>query len=155
MARDPSRRRRSTWATVLASIFGVLVVLAAVAVILAFTWFDVSLSDGVGDRSYAPASGNDVRHSYELGVGNLELDLSSISPAQDVTVEARVGIGKLRVTVPHGASVALDARVKAGAIDALGQHESGHNARIRDTGAGKIHLKARVGAGAIDVVQAG
>lgn len=155
MAVNTNRGRRSGWLAVVGGIAAVIVVLAAIAVALAFTWFDVSLNDGVGDRTYAPGSAADVQRSYALGIGDLKLDLSKVSGDQSLHVEARVGIGELRVTVPRGASVAVDARVKAGSISALGAHDDGRNARVRDTGGGKIHLKARVGAGGIDVVRAG
>jgi phage shock protein PspC (stress-responsive transcriptional regulator) len=43
---------------------GTLATLAAIAVcvalVIAFTWFDVNLSDGVGDRAYAPATASAV-----------------------------------------------------------------------------------------------
>jgi hypothetical protein len=154
MAVAPTTRRRSGWLIAVGLIATLIVLAAAVAVILAFTWFDVSLNDGVGDRSYAPSSAGDVQRRYELGVGDLKLDLSRVSPDQAVDVEAHVGIGELRVTVPRDASVVLDARVKAGSISALGAHDDGRDARVRDSGGGKLHLKARVGAGGIDVVRA-
>jgi predicted membrane protein len=153
MAVGPTRRRRG-WLVALAAIAALIVLAVASAIIVAFTWFDVSLNDGVGDRSYAPASARDVSRSYKLGVGDLKLDLSRVSPDQKLDVEAKVGIGHLRVTVPRAASIAVDARVKAGSIDALGGHDDGRNARL-DTGSGNIHLKARVGAGNIEVVRAG
>lgn len=155
MAVHTSTSRRSTWLAVVGGILAVIVVLAAIAVILAFTWFDVSLNDGVGERTYTPASAADVQRSYALGVGDLRLDLSQVSGDQNVDVAARVGVGELRVTVPRGASVVVDARVKAGSISALGKRDDGRNASVRDTGGGKIHLKARVGAGGIDVIRAG
>jgi hypothetical protein len=124
---------------------------AVVAVVSAFAGFDVSLSDGVGDRTYAPASAAGVRHEYKLGVGNLDLDLSRVQLAKELHVEARVGIGKLRVIVPRGASVVVDSRVKAGSVSALGRHDDRRNARVRITGGNKLYLKARVGAGRIDV----
>jgi predicted membrane protein len=155
MAAAPPGRRRSPALIALAVISTLIVVAVALAVIVAFTWFDVSLNDGVGDRSYAPASAGDVNGAYKLGVGDLKLDLSHMSSDQNVDVDASVGIGHLRITVPQDASVALDARVKAGSIDALGRHDDGRDARIRESGGGKLHVKARVGAGNIEVVRAG
>src|SRR5919206_3633341 len=141
-------QRRSRWPIVLAAILAVILVLAAIAVILAFTWFDVSLGDGVGNRSDTPASASRVHRQYKLGVGDLKLDLSRVSTARKLNVEAHVGIGNLRVIVPQSASV--DARVKVGSIDALGRHDDGRDARVR-TGSGSLHLEARVGAGHIEV----
>ena len=144
-------KKRSRWPIVLAAILAVVLVLVAVAVIISFTWLDVSLSDGVGDHSYAPAAVADVHREYALGVGDLTLDLSRLATGDRADVDAHVGIGKLRVIVPAGASVAVDARVKAGSISALGRTDDGRNARVRTVG-GKLDIKARVGAGRIEVV---
>jgi Cell wall-active antibiotics response 4TMS YvqF len=151
MAVDTPPKKGSRWLIVLAAVFAVIVVLVAVATIAAFTWLDVSLSDGVGDHSYTPAAVSDVHREYALGVGNLTLDLSRLATGDRAEVDAHVGIGKLRVIVPAGASVAVDARVKAGSISALGRTDDGRNARVRTVG-GKLDLKARVGAGRIEVV---
>ena len=134
------------------SVIAVLVVAAAIAIATAFAWFDVSLGDGVGDHSYAPAGLVDVKPEYKLGIGNLKIDLSSVrGPA---TVKASVGIGELRIIVPDNVPVAVDATVKAGSISALGREDDGRNARVV-TVAGRLHVTARVGAGHIDVVRAG
>jgi predicted membrane protein len=153
VAVGPTRRRRSAWLVVLGAIAAVFVVLVAVAVLVAFTWFDVSLSDGVGDRSYAPASAADVHRSYALGVGDLKVDLSGVGGDRRLRVDAHVGIGSLRVTVPPDMPVVVDAHVKAGSVDALGRSDDGRNARVRIGGSGQLHVDARVGAGSIDVVR--
>ena len=133
------------------SVIVVLVVAAAIAIATAFAWFDVSLGDGVGDHSYSPATLADVKPEYKLGIGNLKVDLSSVEgPA---TVQASVGIGELRVIVPNGVPVAVDSKVKAGSISALGREDDGRNARVITVG-GRMHITARVGAGHIDVVRA-
>jgi phage shock protein PspC (stress-responsive transcriptional regulator) len=132
----------------------VLLATAAVAVAAAFVWFDVSLDDGVGDRSYAPASVADVKREYKLGVGNLRVDLSAIEAKRPLAVKASIGIGELRVIVPHDASVAVDSKVKAGSISSLGREDDGTDVRIV-TGDGRLHVVARAGAGWIDVVRAG
>jgi phage shock protein PspC (stress-responsive transcriptional regulator) len=136
------------------SVVAVLVATAAVAVAAAFTWFDVSLGDGVGDRSYAPASVADVQRQYQLGIGNLEVDLSAIEANRPLQVKASVGIGELRVIVPRDASIAVDSKVKAGSISSLGREDDGRNAGVV-SGDGRLHVVARVGAGRIDIVRAG
>ena len=134
------------------SVIAVLVAAAAIAIATAFAWFDVSLGDGVGDHTYAPAGLVVVKPEYKLGIGNLKIDLSSVrGPA---TVKASVGIGELRIIVPDNVPVAVDATVKAGSISALGREDDGRNARVV-TVAGRLHVTARVGAGHIDVVRAG
>jgi hypothetical protein len=156
MVQSPAgENRRSRWLVAAAAVAMVIVVIVLVAVIVAFTWFDVSLSDGVGDRTYAPSSTADVRHDYKLGVGSLKLDLSRVSVDKELHVEARVAIGELRVIVPRGASAAVDARAKAGSVSVLGHHDDGRNARVRVTGGDKLFLDTRVGAGGVDIERAG
>ena len=123
----------------------------AAAIILAFAWFDVSLSNGVGNRSYVPAAVGNLHPSYSLGVGDLKLDLSHVSgPA---SVKASVGVGKLEVIVPSDAALTVDAKAKAGNVNVLGRHNDGVNASLQ-TGNGPLHLNVKVGAGRIDVVRA-
>jgi predicted membrane protein len=155
MTLEANKKRPSRWLVATGAIAAVLVLITVVAVVVAFTWFDVSLSDGIGDRAYAPASAADVRHQYKLGVGSLKLDLSRVPVGAELHVEAHVGMGKLRVIVPRRAAVVVDARVKAGSISSLGHHDDGRNARVRMTGGDKLYLKTRVGAGEIDVDRAG
>jgi phage shock protein PspC (stress-responsive transcriptional regulator) len=150
-----STKPRRRWLVAAVTFAAAVLAAIAVAVVAAFAWFDVSLNDGLGDRTYAPASVADVRHDYKLGVGNLKLDLSRVPTNREVHVKAHVGIGELRVIVPQHASVVVDSHVKAGSIDALDRHDDGRNARIHVGSGEKLYLDTRVGAGHIDVVRAG
>jgi phage shock protein PspC (stress-responsive transcriptional regulator) len=136
---------------------GTLATLAAIAVcaavVIAFTWFDVNLSDGVGDRAYTPATATAVASSYALGVGDLKLDLSQITPAGSRRITAKVGVGELRIVVPSGARVRVDAHAKVGDVYVFRSHDDGRDARVR-TGSGTLVIDATVGAGRIDVVRA-
>src|SRR5262249_53132852 len=69
-------RRMRGIVVVLITLAAMALTAAVVAVVTAFSWFDVSLSDGVGNHVYAPASVADVHPKYELGIGNLKIDLS-------------------------------------------------------------------------------
>jgi phage shock protein PspC (stress-responsive transcriptional regulator) len=144
-------RRVLTAVAVLVSLFAVACV---TAIVTAFAWFDVSLSNGVGDRTYAPAAAADVQRSYKLGVGNLRLDLSQVNPAARTRVKADVGVGELRIVVPRAAAVTVDAHAKVGDVYVLNRHDDGRNATIRTRGDGGLVLDANVGAGRIDVVRA-
>ena len=153
MTVEATPERRSRWPIFVGAILAVILVLIAIAVIVAFTWFDVSLGDGIGNRSETPTSASDVHRQYKLGVGDLKLDLSRVPTDRQLNVAAHVGIGNLRVIVPESASV--DARVKVGSIDALGRHDDGQNAKLRLAGRGNVHLDARVGAGHIEIEPGG
>jgi len=134
---------------------GVIVAAIATATVVAFAWFDVSLGDGTGDRVYHPTSINDVKPKYELGVGNLRVDLSHIGAVTKEThIKASVGVGELRIIVPNNAAVSVNARAKVGALYVLQHHDDGKNAAVR-VGQGPLVIDAKVGAGRIDVVRAG
>ena len=150
-----SRRQKKASGVLIAvaAIFTFLAVAASVAVVAAFAWFDVSLDDGVGDQTYRPAVASAVHSSYDLGIGELELDLSRLDPAGPQRIAAHVGLGELRIIVPRDADIAVDAHAKAGELFVLGRHDDGRNARL-DVGAGRFVIDAEVGAGRIDVVRA-
>src|SRR5215211_6017964 len=91
-----ARPRRRRLLTGLAVALAVLALAFASAVAVAFAVFDVSLSDGVGDRVYHVASADQLAGRYELGVGELELDLRDLRlPEGETRVDAHVGVGEL------------------------------------------------------------
>ena len=150
-----AERRRSVILRLLTAVVAVVAAAAVAAVVAAFSWFDVSLNDGVGDRFYAPATAAAVAPSYRLGVGNLKLDLSSVSAASPVRVKARVGVGELKIVVPRGVPVQVDAHAKLGDVHVFDREDSGRNATLHSGTAGGLTVDARVGAGQVDVVRAG
>jgi phage shock protein PspC (stress-responsive transcriptional regulator) len=145
-----SRRRGIVIA--ITTFFALIVVAAAAAAAVAFAWFDVSLRDGVGNKTETPARIADIPSRYELGVGDLKVDLSHLPAGRPVQVEAHVGVGRLEIDVPGDAEVALTTHVKAGDIDALGIHDDGRNAQV-NTGDGVMRIDAQVGAGHIEVMR--
>jgi predicted membrane protein len=128
-------------------------VAAIAAVVTAFAWFDVNLGDGVGESTYAPASIASVQKSYHLGVGNLKVDLSQVNPVGRHRIDARVGVGELRIIVPRNANVHVNAQAKVGDVFVLRQHVNGRNVSVQ-SGSGQFEIDAQVGAGRIDVVRA-
>jgi phage shock protein PspC (stress-responsive transcriptional regulator) len=138
-----SSRRRGVVLAV-TTFLTVVVVAILSAVVIAFAWFDVSLKDGVGDKTYAPAQIQNVHDNYKLGIGQLTVDLSQLTGATPVHVKAHVGIGELRVIVPRDASLVVTTRVKAG--DRHIERQGGKK--------GPFYVNAQVGAGHIDVERA-
>jgi phage shock protein PspC (stress-responsive transcriptional regulator) len=152
--------RSGRWGGRLLRLFVALVVAAlaaaVTAVVLAFSWFNVSLGDGVGDRVYAPSTAASIAPSYQLGVGKLRLDLSAIQPAaKELHVKAKVGVGELRVVVPSGVPVQVNAGAKLGDVHVLRLQDSGRNAFVKTGTGGGYVIDARVGLGRVDVVRAG
>lgn len=132
----------------------VLLLLAAVAAFsIAISWFDVSFSKGVGDRVYQPAAASELQHTYALGVGSLDIDLTHLQPiTKTTTVHAKLGVGKLHVTIRPDQAVAVNAHAKVGQLNVLRQYEGGHNVDLSTPGGGALLvIDANVGAGQVDV----
>ena len=130
-----------------------LLVLGLVAVLLAVR---VPLFSGVGNRLYRPSAATEVHSHYTLGVGNLTVDLGNVSlPRGQTFVNARLGIGNLRVVVPADATVDIKGSVGAGEIQLLDEEDSGisvHDNVVDRTGSGRVLvLKARTGIGRVEV----
>jgi phage shock protein PspC (stress-responsive transcriptional regulator) len=139
----------------LAGVTVAAIVAVVVAASVAFAWFDVGLGDGVGSRVEAPTSAAELKPAYELGVGDLRVDLSRIGPVTTEThVEAKVGVGELRIIVAPDVSVTVDARAKAGEVYVLDRQDDGRNAQVSTGSGGLLVIDAKVGAGRIDVVRA-
>jgi phage shock protein PspC (stress-responsive transcriptional regulator) len=139
----------------LAGVTVAAIVAVVVAASVAFAWFDVGLGDGVGSRVEAPASAAELKPAYELGVGDLRVDLSRIGPVTTEThVQATVGVGELRIILPRDVSVAIDARAKVGEVDVLSRRDDGRNAHVSTGSGGLLVIDAKVGAGEIDVIRA-
>lgn len=88
---------------------------------------DLDLEGGVGDREYRPASVSAIRAAYELGVGELTLDLRDVdfSDARTVPVEVRLGVGELQVIVPEDVCLKATADAGIGRLDLLGRVNDG------------------------------
>lgn len=141
---------------------GGLVALGVVlTVILTFaTSVNVPLSGGIGDRTYSPTQVSDLPDRYQLPIGNLTVDLTSLSlPPGETTVNARVGFGQLTVSVPRGVGVLVHWKVSGGNVDVLGESQNGTSlddqARTSnyDSTATKLVIEASVGFGDIKVRQ--
>jgi len=152
-SRGDARSRRLI--AVLLSLVVVFFAIMVAALVTAFAWFNVSLSDGVGNRTYAPATSSDVKRTYSLGVGDLRVDLSNLSTTTSKRVHAKLGVGELHVIVPRDAQVTVDAHAKVGDVHVLDQQESGRNVTVQTGQGGALTIVANVGAGAIDGVRAG
>src|SRR4051794_319105 len=118
---------------------------------------DLHADGGIGDRHYRPASSADLRDRYELGIGQLVLDLRDTRlPVGDVPINMRVGIGEGRLLVPKGVCVTTDSEVRMGNVRLFGRDHGGVNVDYEDTrtappGTTRVVLKGNVGAGELRV----
>ena len=113
---------------------GVLLSLA-LAVATSVPWSDGA---GVGDRNYRPAGVSEVRDRYELGAGDMTVDLSRID-VDDIDEPLRIeidhGIGDLDVTLPREADVDLELDTGVGQTELPGDLPS-DGGYVRGTGTG-------------------
>jgi phage shock protein PspC (stress-responsive transcriptional regulator) len=117
----------------------------------------IDLDGGIGEREYRPSSSVDLRDHYELGIGELLVDLRDADlPAGDVPLDIDVGIGEARVIVPDDVCVASDAEAGIGNIDLFGTDRGGVDVDYEDSSQAepsttRLLLTADVGLGEVVV----
>jgi phage shock protein PspC (stress-responsive transcriptional regulator) len=118
----------------------------------------VSVSSGVGEKIERPESAADLARSYELGIGELNLDLGAVSLSPGTTsVDASVGVGNLVITVPPNVALEIDAHAGVGQVDVLGRRDDGVDAEKTTSVAGStpdapvLDVEADIGMGNIEV----
>lgn len=145
-------RGRARWLIPIALVLSVA--LAAVSII------DVPVRGGTGDVAFRPLTLEEVRSPYRLAAGQLVVDLSALDlRGTDLTVVASVAAGDLQIVVPAGARVDIDAHAGAGNLDLLGRRFDGLDVgrQVSEAGVdggGHVVLRARAGAGSVEVRRA-
>jgi hypothetical protein len=115
----------------------------------------------VGERGYRPASAADLRDKYELGMGELVVDLRQTDlPPGDVPLEIDLGIGEARVVVPEEVCVATDAQVGVGEARTFDLRNGGVDVDLEDrpdaaADATRLLVTADVGVGSLRIGQSG
>lgn len=112
--------------------------LAATGTLLALglgivTVIDTPLGDGIGDRTITPESVAELVDAERLTMGSLVLDLSELEPSDFaearsqgvLIVSASVTVGDLRVILPAGLEVEVEARVGTGQMTILNRSSKG------------------------------
>jgi hypothetical protein len=81
---------------------------------------------GIGERIEQPKRLADLSRSYRLGIGALEIDLTRLAlEAGERTVAARLGIGRLLVTVPPDVRVSVHGYTGIGDSTVFGRDRNG------------------------------
>ncbi len=117
----------------------------------------IDFDGGVGERDYRPASANELREGYRLGMGELVVDLRDLElPSGDTRVNLDVGIGEARLIVPEDVCVASAADIGIGGVDVFGRDNGGIDVDWDDrpraaTGRSRVVVSADVGVGALVV----
>lgn len=95
-------------------VFGVFLTVAVVAA--AATPPD-AFSGGVGERMFVVDSEAELATRYEVGMGDLRLDLRDLTLTESAEVDVSVGAGDMVIIVPADVPVSIDAAVAAGEIE--------------------------------------
>jgi phage shock protein PspC (stress-responsive transcriptional regulator) len=117
----------------------------------------IDLDGGIGERDYRPASVADMRDTYQLGMGELVVDLRQTDlPAGDVPVKIDLGIGEARLIVPDDVCVATDAEVGIGEARTFDRHNDGVDVDVDDlpdasSDTTRLLVKADVGVGSLRI----
>jgi hypothetical protein len=121
----------------------------------------IDLDGGVGERDYRPSSVLDLRDTYQLGMGELVVDLRQTDlPPGDVPIGVDLGVGEARVIVPEDVCVATDAEVGIGEIRSFDRLNDGVDIDVDDLpdaapGVTRLLVKADVGVGSLLIGRSG
>ncbi len=122
---------------------------------------DIDLDGGLGERQYRPTSMTELRDRYEIGIGELDVDLRGVdlpSGRTDMAIDA--GIGEVIVYVPADACVTSDVTIGAGLADVLDRDHEGVDVAFAESGdeptaRPTLHIDAELGVGVLEVVREG
>ena len=121
----------------------------------------IDLDGGVGDRDYRPASALELRDRYQLGMGELVIDLRQTDlPPGDVPLDVDLGVGEARVIVPEDVCVATDAHVRIGELRTFERRNDGVDVDLEDrpdapADVTRLLVKADVGVGSLRIGRSG
>ena len=120
---------------------------------------DIRVDGGVGERQYRPASVEELRPDYQLGMGQLVVDLRDVDlPAGTTRVHLELGIGHAVVRVPEDACVSSDVQLGAGHAEVFGRGNDGLDVDFEQAAAqtgdqSRLELDGDLGIGALEVVR--
>jgi phage shock protein PspC (stress-responsive transcriptional regulator) len=80
---------------------------------------------GIGELNEAPRTAAELRPVYELGLGNIDVDLRNLPESVPVDTVVRTGAGNSTVIVPSDADVTFTCENTVGNIECLTRERSG------------------------------
>jgi hypothetical protein len=121
---------------------------------------------GAGERVYRVTSQEDLKSEYELGAGELTLDLRRLDLTEPAEVDVSLGVGELIVVLPDDVPVSASADVAVGVIELPGARpvdgvdvNSSWDRAVDDPGntenpitAGSLDLTLSTGLGQVTVI---
>lgn len=94
-------------------------------------------SGGVGERTYRPTTAAEVRSLYEIGAGEMTVDLRDVDLSDvDEPIRTRIdhGVGDLKVVVPRSADVIVRAELGIGDARVFGGDDAVDGRLVPGTG---------------------
>jgi phage shock protein PspC (stress-responsive transcriptional regulator) len=122
---------------------------------------DIDFDGGFGEREYRPATVSELRGGYDVGMGELIVDLRDLDlPAGRTNVNVDVGAGRALVLVPENACVSSDVQIGIGHSDVLDRDHDGVDvayaaAASAPPGTPEVHVDADMGVGELEVRRGG
>jgi hypothetical protein len=101
---------------------GVFVTVAVVAVAAAPP---DAFHGGIAERNIRVTTQAELAPRYDVGVGELRLDLSDLALTESTKLDATVGAGDLTITLPPDLAVEIEASAGAGQVDLFGEVSEG------------------------------
>ena len=120
---------------------------------------DIDVDGGIGEREYRPATVEELRPEYGVGMGELNVDLRDVDlPAGTTDLDLEVGVGHALVRVPENACVTSEVSVGAGYAQVLDRTGDGLDVAFAQAAqppadAPRLHIAADIGVGALEVVR--
>jgi hypothetical protein len=118
----------------------------------------LDVNGGVGERDYQPTTVAELADGYQLGIGQMRLDLTQVDlPPGRTPLKLDMGIGSVRLFVPNDVCVASDVRVGAGYARVLDRDNGGldvdwRQSPVEGAGVKRLVIHGDVGIGEIQVV---
>jgi phage shock protein PspC (stress-responsive transcriptional regulator) len=118
---------------------------------------DLDLEGTWGDRTFRPASAEELADGYEMGLGAMRVDLRDVElPPGRTELPLDLGLGEIQVLVPSDMCVITDASVAVGAVDSGDGEQGGIDIEVADRripppGVDYLHIDANIGVGAMRV----
>lgn len=118
-----------------------------------------SFSGGVGNHQFRVTEQTSLAPDYEVGVGDLTLDLSDLVMVESAAVQVSVGAGNVTVVLPPSVPVDVEGTIGAGQMNLLGERGDGLSVNRHYQSEGfeganiTLTLDLNVGAGNIEVAR--
>jgi phage shock protein PspC (stress-responsive transcriptional regulator) len=118
----------------------------------------LDVNGGVGERDYQPTTVAELKDGYQLGIGEMRLDLTQVDlPPGRTPLDLDMGIGSVRLVVPDDVCVATDVRVGAGYTRVLDRDSGGldvdwRQSPVEDAGVKRLVIHGDVGIGELQVI---